>query len=520
MNILDKKLEEKIKLFEKYDKMNSNNQTKFISLDLSDPRKLNKNKQNEKKDKPLAKKTNKIKILDNNFQNIYSNFDLNRSYSTYYSKNYNDLMNYELNKKAPFKSSKKNSIIKEDKKNKTKKIQKSKSGIQLEYGKNFLPKKENIIDRQHKYGINIEKKKEMIKEIKKENFEKMPNPEISQYAKNINRDPESFIKSQFSNKKDKKKININNNFSFKPLLNKKTREIASHLEPSSKRLLKKNNILDKEEIEKLTVKSYKNLFFNINIEKNKSISSNIKILIDKLYNQGLEDLKKKDLIYKQNLLNKNEEYKKYSFQPNASNNNRKTAKSLKYLNDKMYKKQVEWKKKKNLENSKKKEIKDNLFLDQNCTFKPNIWHEILIDDRNTIKRNIKSINDYIEKRRKQIKEKKEEINKSFCCNKRYGFYFKDLLYQPNNTLNTEKINKNRSLNINKNNNMKYKRNDVKKNLNFIIPPYTDRIFYYYKENKDSNYFMKFGNLNNINYSQIKFIEAINFLHKEINNLNI
>ena len=32
--------------------------------------------------------------------------------------------------------------------------------------------------------------------------------------------------------------------------------------------------------------------------------------------------------------------------------------------------------------------------------------------------------------------------------------------------------------------------------------------------------MKFGNLNNINYSQIKFIEAINFLHKEINNLNI
>ena len=368
----------------------------------------------------------------------------------------------------------------------------------------------------------------MLKEENEENFKKMANPEISEYSKKINRDPEKFVERLFYNKKDKKgkKYNNNNNFTFKPILNKKTIEIANRLEPSSKRLFKKKKSISKEEIENLAIKNYKNLCNNYNnnnnnSNKNKKVSPNVQKIINKLYNQGLEDLKKKDMKYKENMSKKDEEYKKYPFQPNVTNNNHKT-KSLKYLNNAMYQKQIEWKAKKTMENFKKKEINEDLYLTAHCSFKPDISHEIIKDDEDMIKRNLKGINSYIEKRRKQIKEKENKNNKSFSLNK-YGFSLKDILSEPIKELNTERLsNKNcRCVNLKQSSkNIKNFRNNNKNNLDCVIPPFTERIFYYYNESGDDNNPKKFNNLTNQDYSQIEFINAINTLHKEIGNLNI
>ena len=186
----------------------------------------------------------------------------------------------------------------------------------------------------------------------------------------------------------------------------------------------------------------------------------------------------------------------------------------------MYTKQIEWKNKKMLDNFKKKEFTYDLFLDKHCSFKPNISHEIIKDDIEMIIRNKKDLNNYVEKRRKQIREKeKEKLNKSFTCHK-IGFSLKDIMYEPIKDLNTERISHKKT---NCQNLKKVKKNieKYKNSFDFIIPqPYTNRIFYYYNENLDSNNFRINNNLNNVNYSQLEFVNAINSLHKEINNLNI
>ena len=542
MEILNKKLEEKFKLFDKIDKIHSNSQTKINSLDLSDSKRLSKNIRNKNKNKSLDsssnKKSNIIKNPDSisNYEDIYSNFDLNKNYSIFYFKNYVDVMSYMYaeNKKGHYNPNKvKNNknenieyMIKDPHNNKNKKISKSKSSLQSEYAENLLPKEDYVINRLLRYGENIQKKKELLREENEENFKKMANPKISEYSKKIYRDPDKFLERLFYNKKNKKEKIKNSNFTFKPILNKKTIEIANRLEPSSKRLLKKKKSISKEEIEKLAINNYKNLCNNYNnnnnLSKNKKIGPKAKKIVNKLYNQGLKDLKRKDMKFKENMSKKDEEYKKYPFEPNASNNNHK-SKSTKYLNDIMYQKQIEWKEKKTMENFKKKELNEDLFLSAYCSFKPDISHEIIKDDENMIKRNLKSINNYIEKRRKQIKEKQEKTknNNSFTLNK-YGFSLKDIFSEPIKELNTERLSKKNCLCVNlkkSSKNIKNFRNNNKNNLDCIIPPYTERIFYYYNESGNKNP-TKFNNLSNQAYSQIEFINAINTLHKEIGNLNI
>ena len=526
MDILNKKLEEKFKLFEKIDKMNSSSQTKINSLDLSDSNRLNnKNIKNKNLDTSSAKKSNNnLNNIDNinKFDNIYSNFDMNQSYTSFYYKNYVDVMNHIYSNNNNININNKKSSNKKEKghkKSKEKNISKSKIDIRAEYKTDFLPKKDYVIDRLQRYGKNIEKKKELIKELNLQNLKKKSNPKISKYAKKLNRDPDKFVERLFYNKKDFQQIYINNNLTFKPKLSQKTIEIANKLEPSSKRLLKKKKPINKIELEKLAINNYKNLINNNNYNKNKKISGNVKKLVNKLYNGGLKDIKKKEMIYQENLLKKNEEYKNYSFQPNATKNVHK-SKSLKYLNDHMYTKQIEWKNKKMLDNFKKKEFTYDLFLDKHCSFKPNISHEIIKDDIEMINRNKKDLNNYVEKRRKQIREKeKEKLNKSFTCHK-IGFSLKDIMYEPIKDLNTERISHKKT---NCQNLKKVKKNieKYKNSFDFIIPqPYTNRIFYYYNENLDSNNFRINNNLNNVNYSQLEFVNAINSLHKEINNLNI
>ena len=552
MNLLDQKLEAKIKLFEECDKRLSNYKPKINPLDISQ----SSNKQiNISKD---ISNSYKKKIDKNNkFEDIYSNFNLDNNENAFYFRNYEEMMNYMYTlKNKVIKNPEKNKIFESSKK--SDKNNKDKNQVRL------IPKKDNLIDRLLRYGENLEKKKERMKLENENNFKLMATPDISALAKNINRNPKKFVERLFydkytnekkkynkhdsyyyNNKVDEKKLKAkeNNNFTHRPTISKKSQEIANKLEPSSKRLLKKKEkkeLVDRDECEKLLYDNYKNLFINNNFYnkyENKKININEKNLIYKLYNKGLEKLRKKEMKFQEHLKKKNEEYKNYSFSPNVSvNKNSKSKgkiknmksnpkrKSIKYLNKKIYNKQVEWQKKIKQENSNKKLIQDNLYLRTYCTFKPKFYTRIMKENPQMIKKYLKTSNSYIERRRRQIKQEKERLNKSSDYKNNYGFSLKDFVSEENNNylygdrvinttspyIRTKKGNEKGELIL-----------DLKRNnINAFIPPNSQRIFCYYDENGDFNNSVKYNNFSNVDISQISFIDAINYLHNEIDNLVI
>ena len=552
MNLLDQKLEAKIKLFEECDKRLSNYKPKINPLDISQ----SSNKQiNISKD---ISNSYKKKIDKNNkFEDVYSNFNLDNNENAFYFRNYEEMMNYMYTLK--------NKVIKNPEKNK--KFKSGKKSDKKNKDKNqlrLIPKKDNLIDRLLRYGENLEKKKERMKLENENNFKLMATPDISAHAKNINRNPKKFVERLFydkytnekkkynkhdsyyyNNKVDEKKLKAkeNSNFTHRPTISKKSQEIANKLEPSSKRLLKKKEkkeLVDRDECEKLLYDNYKNLFINNNFYnkyENKKININEKNLIYKLYNKGLEKLRKKEMKFQEHLKKKNEEYKNYSFSPNVSvNKNSKSKgkiknmksnpkrKSIKYLNKKIYNKQVEWQKKIKQENSNKKLIQDNLYLRTYCTFKPKFYTRIMKENPQMIKKYLKTSNSYIERRRRQIKQEKERLNKSSDYKNNYGFSLKDFVSEENNNylygdrvinttspyIRTKKGNEKGELIL-----------DLKRNnINAFIPPNSQRIFCYYDENGDFNNSVKYNNFSNVDISQISFIDAINYLHNEIDNLVI
>ena len=537
MNILNKKFEEKLQLFDEIDKsiLNlKNDKNKLENIDLSNIKK--------------SERINNDKY-NNNFNNIYSNFESNKTSSLYYTQNFFSMANYLKNLKQRI-NIKSNINSKTKSKYNLNKYSYNRSKKKKEHSLNektkklnisVLPKKEGIVERLLRYGNNLEIKKNKIREDNEKRLKNISAPKISHQVKNSPKDPVKFVESLFYNKINKTKDNnnnymsetfrkkdkdyINNNFTYKPRINKKSEDIANKLGPSSYRLYNNHKNINKEKLEKMAVDNYKNLFnknspgkltnkSNNNISKDNSkekmSNSNMKKLINKLYNEGIQDLKKKELMHKANMLKKSEEYKKYPYQPNKSlkkknksNNNSFNfdSISLDQLNNDMYWKQIEWKNKKDEFNSKRKQFEEELFLSKQCTFKPNISHEYIKDDEKIIKRNLSDINNYILKRRKQIYNKKNK-----------GFNLRD--YKSNNN-NKEKINKSfSSFYIKLNNNNNYNKN--KKDYNKY--PNTDRT--YYKETRDLNSSYMYNNCKNLNYSQIDFVEAVNALHNEIYNLNI
>ena len=142
MNLLDQKLEAKIKLFEECDKRLSNYKPKINPLDISQ----SSNKQiNISKD---ISNSYKKKIDKNNkFEDVYSNFNLDNNENAFYFRNYEEMMNYMYTLK--------NKVIKNPEKNK--KFTSGKKSDTNNKDKNqvrLIPKKDNLIDRLLRYGEN------------------------------------------------------------------------------------------------------------------------------------------------------------------------------------------------------------------------------------------------------------------------------------------------------------------------------------------------------------------------------
>lgn len=301
---------------------------------------------------------------------------------------------------------------------------------------------------------------------------------ISSNGKFDEKNPEKFVFQFFYDKKNKKKSENNSKLKNNEFYPKKT-QYYRHNKCccKDKQNLSDNDINTQLINYKSKITKIKN--YKTNKIANKSKENNYKInkLIKKLYNGGMKEKQKRDIIYRENLMKKNEEYKNYSFRPNYKKNIKPKKNKLKQLNDYFYSKQVEWKNKKDIENSKKKKIEEEAYLSQ-FTFKPNIKQKYIADDEKMKKKNLNDMNNYISKRRNQIKYKKEN-----------EFKLRD-----------------------------YKQSNIKKENNKYKESLTERIYYRNENGLNSPYVVV--TQRQVNYSNFDFLNAVKNLHNEISNLNL
>ena len=523
MNLLEKKFEEKINLNDYIkDKKESKKTTLEISNNNSD---YIKNIENSSKNydkiyseflvfpnnnKYLDYKIHKLNdddSMDNiNIKNISGIKDSNRKPNiNNYKRNYN------------------NSIIKLNKTNKN-----SFNNLNLNY--------DNINDvgeRLYNYSFLTKVKIDKIRKMRDDNFKKLSHPKISKKAKNIKKDEKRLYNENIIKKmrklSQKNILEKDNSCTFKPELNIKSLKMAQNLEPSATRLNKKRQKkINKEDLIELTKKSYLNLFRNKNSKKYLSINNNNKNInrsqeninrrINDFYEKQINAIKKKEKIYNENKKKKEDEYQKYTFHPKI--NHKKKSKNKSEINkivnpfERLYI---------STKTCKKKDIykKEKELLNDLCTFKPKISPLKIKDDKKTIQTYITHNNSYIEKRRKNLeKQKNFEEYKNKKLGNKYG-YLKPMITNIESGLRTERRCNSRG----------EKRQNTEENKKYIISKGTidfnnnynnnEKIYYYLNnENNDSNInIIKYNNINH-NLNQQEFLNAINALHQQIDDLNI
>lgn len=486
MNLIDKKLKDKLKLFENIDKQ----------LGTDCPRVKTKARINDKTPK-------KEKGSSEQFDKIYSNFLLNNSQFQQPSRTY---------KPSPVKTPKKTqrSSVKTTCTSKRTSVGHTRSTSQTNLTKLTPPNDSG--DRLYNYGFYIKNKLEQKRQLEFEKLHRQMTPKILPKSKSIyrNNNFEQRLYYQSNNESSesiyRKRSHSKDStvkYDYKPRLDAKSLKIANQLEPSSSRLLKKKKRYKPNES--------KESFYTVSPSPSATRTNreNIKRL-NELYEKGMENMYKREKMYQEQKMKEEEEYKKYSFQPTITKNSpiidsnsviRSTPKSSKGASDEMYKKQCEWKKKLENENIKKRERMENI-KNRDCTFKPEISHLNIKNDEKFIMRNIEQMNDYVNKRREVIQKNKEyEEYKNRRLGKNVNFTIKPTIPKTFE-FNTEKRSHSRSKSGSK------RRND---NLNNINPKRT--------ELKTYNFFNDGVYVRNGDEEQ-DFIQAVNALHCRIDNLNL
>ena len=182
-------------------------------------------------------------------------------------------------------------------------------------------KKEEIKEKNNNDSINLQKE---------ENKNKTINYEDNLYIMDNKSKNEEF-KKFYNYTPNMKSRNVN--FLFKPKINANSKKIASKLQIKSKdrltelSLREKENlkiIFDKREMEKtmnLKLKNEKKMFILNNYTYRPNVKNNKRKWIDKLYEKGMNSIKKKEEeIKKEKILNE-QEYLKYTYTPKINHYN-------------------------------------------------------------------------------------------------------------------------------------------------------------------------------------------------------
>ena len=436
MDLIDKKLSEKLKLFEYIDKKYG---TDIDSSEKAPPKKseLNQNR-NFIQNTFLQKEARSKKEI---YDNIYSDFKTNTFKDYYQSPSINTLDSKKTKYQSKFQKIKRKNLRnnKEDKDSleinrtaentiRTKSTTKNLKGL-------YPPNDSG--NRLYNYGYYIKNKLNKKRQKEEEKMRKQMTPKILNRSKEMirdkDRDPNKFEErlyyaekndtndSIYNRKRTLSRENINyekynsTKFTYHPKINKKSLLIASKLEPSTLRITRKKSNKSHILEEKNVLDYYSNLFKDKTYTNKKKPNLSPSCGNEKsneLYMRGMQDMKRKEKTYNENLLKKKEEYKNYSYHPKISktysNNFGNKGKKNKNMED-IYTKNKEWKKRLEKENKKKKKKYDEI-ENKKYTFKPEINKLNMENDVPFIMKNIQQMNDYVNKRRKILKKQKEEEN--------------------------------------------------------------------------------------------------------------
>lgn len=559
MNLLNKKLKEKLKLIKELDKE--------YMLKV-------KNNNNDKNNNNM-KSNEIIKIAQKeNFDKIYSNFMDERIISFYDGsinvKNFSNSNNncdkvptnensIEKEKNESFTQKDLNKEIYEEK-NKNNSIKKSNNNINENKKENVKEEQKNsdyyydvdVAVRLMNYGNYLKQKKENERERQYLEMKQRMKPEIK--TKNITRNSLKTTKKNVNNNKNIKDNSANNNtnnisnsnpnFTYHPKLNKKSLLLAKNFEASFIRLNKKKKIKIEKEEDKQPKSHYLHLFGNKskmkmkqskkthslslsnNNNSNKS-HNNIYEKMNELYLRGVKQRQKKEQNIREIQKKKQDEYKKYTYKP-------KLNKNVSYINKiyrkkkSIYSKHFEWQKKVQDELNKKK-VKREEFMNKLCTFKPKLFKPNYHDNDKSLSRTLDQINYYINRKKENLQHKNNEENYK---NRKLGidlqgYVIKSTIPKEFN-LQTEK--RNVDLNRNKNRSCdNFHTNKINKLIeqnseSKSLSNETDKKFWFIKDNvNDVNGFNFDDNNNNkVNQSKahLNFVDAVNFLHDKLNKLQI
>ena len=535
MNLLNKKIKDKIKLLDDIDKQ-------YVPKNQSKTKKNENLLQNEKTDEDINSLERLKKTEKENFDKVYSNFALN---GNLLGKNLNsNQRNYSINNN-----------------NNCDKYLKKENSMNNE--------NEKVGERLNNYGRYVKKKIEIQRQMinnKKNKTEKKEHQNSHQnFKKDISKsNSKPTIKNDKNRniKKTDKKQCLNNltNFTYHPKLNKKSLLLAKKMEPSSIRLNKRKRIHLEDEL--LPKMFYINLYKHkqkrspckTSNKKNDSRNKTIYEKMKNLYLRGVEQREKKEKKISENKKKKEEEYKKYTYKPKVNkaipyystkNKIRKNlslvlnrSKSKKNNSKKefkkfnMYEKNNEWKKKIEKENVKKKKIYDEK-LNKLCTFHPKIIESTLNNsNKKYLEKVFDQINDYLVKRRQNLKQK--NLEDTYKKKKLYETIDR---YTPRSTIpqefefQTEK--RERSLEKNRNRscrNFHVNQINLYKNLDKKSFGENENHSWFFKEDMSTNGYNYNSNISNVNesrgtreafsHTKFDFVEAVNLLHDKLDKLNI
>ena len=509
MNLLDQKLKEKLKLFDNIDKECS---TQILSS------------------RKTMKKNSKTKFPTSNltseqFNEIYSNFLLDNNNKSQINelKTTNTHSHKNSLNEMKIKNIVENRINNKDNNNNIKTPSKSTKRSKSKDLSNYIPPND-CGNRLYNYGFYLKNKLEKQRKEENEKIQKQMTPKILPKSKEIFRDSSFESRLYYNNDSNdnfhiykKKEISKDNSYEdHKPRLNKKSLEIANKLEPSSQRLMKKKKKYTNEKSKNKDI--YNNIYYN-NHSKSNSISPSEKEHLkrcNELYNKGIENMMKREQIYKETKMKKEEEYKNYSFKPKITKNSpvvekntiiKSTSPSGKNnIMTNLYKKQCEWKKKLENENLKKREKIDNQ-TKQDCTFKPEISHLKIQNDEKFIMVN----------RRREVIEKQKEYEK--YKRKRLGEDVSSFECKPTIPRKFELKTEERSRSHSKEQNNHERKNSVNRIIKDINIEREEMNTFGFFNNVVNNFGYNVNNGNN-NLAQQEFIDAVNALHSKIDNLNI
>ena len=320
-----------------------------------------------------------------------------------------------------------------------------------------------------KNKLKIEKDKE--KKMNKENKENEKNNSISNESQDSNEENKKLLEEEnlyiMDNKEKNEKYkkyyknpnnkSRNSSFLFKPKINNKSKKIASKMKTNSTERLFTLSLKQKENLKTIFQKRRVEKEMNLKMEKEKkmfkmknytykpNVKNNKRKWIDKLYEKGINSIKKKEEeIKKEKLLNE-KEYLQYSFSPminhnysysylNRSNDvsinsaNTKKYPKIKYRNNSLnrayvknsklnkssfYERNINWK---NLIEKKKEELRKKINNDNSLTIEENNLHkqsnyEIMTTDVTFIRNNFIEYETFLDKYNyKIIKRNLDKIN--------------------------------------------------------------------------------------------------------------